>query len=179
VTISHTEFDGVTHYSHSCNNGHYWTIIIGGNGDRITMFGNWLYDVSGRAPKISSSTGSQTVHAVSNYFSSGTGHNFDISSSGRALIEGNVFENCNTPLTSASNGQIYNTPSYTNEAYCSPYLGRNCEMNVLTNSAWSSRLDNGALSAFSSQKQYLVTPNEVTTVAASVKANAGIGKIGN
>lgn len=179
VTISNTEFDGVTPYSHSCNNDHYWTIIIGGTNDRVTMFGNWLHDVSGRAPKIGSSSGTQTVQAVSNYFSSGTGHNFDITSSGRVLLEGNVFENCNTPLTDASNGQIYNTPSYTNEAHCSSYLGRNCEMNILTNSKWGSRLDNGALSAFSSQRQYLVTPNEVSNVASLVRANAGIGKIGN
>lgn len=180
VTISHSEFDGVTPNSHSCNGDHYWGFIIGGNGDRITMFGNWIHDISGRGPKIGSSSGTQTVQAVSNYFSSNSGHSFDISSSGRVLIEGNNFESSPEPLTSGSNGQIYNTPSYTNEAHCSSYLGRNCEMNIRTNSGnWATKLDNGALSAFSSQKQYLVTPTEVTEVPSSVRSKAGIGKIGN
>lgn len=181
MTISNTEFDGVTSYSHSCNNDHYWTIIIGGKGDKITFDSNYLHDVSGRAPKIGSSEGTQLVQAVNNYFKDSTGHNFDISSSGHVLIEGNYFQNAKEPMTSGSNGVVFNTPTTNNEATCSSYLGRNCEVNILSSNSgkWASKTATSVLSEFGANKQYLIVPDEVSNVATTIPGSAGIGKIGN
>ncbi|CAG9990991.1 unnamed protein product [Clonostachys byssicola] len=181
VTISNTEFDGVTPYSHSCNSDHYWTIIVGGTGDKITFDRNYIHDVSGRAPKIGSSSGTQLVQAVNNYFYSGTGHNFDISSSGHVLIESNYFDSCVTPLTSGSNGKIFNTASTSVEGNCASSLGRNCAVNYLSSNTgrMTSLTDSTVLSELGSYKSQLVAPLGYGKVVSTVTANAGIGKIGN
>ncbi|KAF4958977.1 hypothetical protein FSARC_10880 [Fusarium sarcochroum] len=179
VTISNTEFDGRTDYSHSCNNDHYWTIIIGGKGDKITLDKNYLHDLSGRAPKIGSSEGIQVVQAVNNYFNSNTGHNFDISSSGRVLMEGNRFENSKTPITDASKeGKIFNVPDDASRTTCASSLGRNCEQNALTSSgAWPSRKDASVLSELGKYKSNLITPIRYGDVKGTVTSNNGIGRI--
>ncbi|PSN70595.1 pectin lyase-like protein [Corynespora cassiicola Philippines] len=178
VTISNTEFDGRTQYSHSCNGDHYWTIIIAGTGDKITLDRNYLHDVSGRAPKIGSSSGTQVVHAVNNWFASNTGHNFDVSSSGRVLIEGNRFETSNTPITSQSDGSIFNVPDAAAGSSCAGSLGRNCEINALSGSgAWPSRKDTAPLAELGKYKANLVTPIAYGNVKNTVNANYGIGRI--
>lgn len=70
VTISNSELDGVTKWSASCNNEHYWTMLLVGAGDQITFANNWVHDTSGRAPKIGDKA---TVHAVNNYFQTNKG----------------------------------------------------------------------------------------------------------
>ncbi|KAF5001730.1 hypothetical protein FDECE_10863 [Fusarium decemcellulare] len=179
VTISNTEFDGRTDYSHSCNNDHYWAIILGGKGDKITMDRNYLHDLSGRAPKIGSSEGIQVVQAVNNWFNYNTGHNFDISASGRVLIEGNRFENSKTPITDASkDGKIFDVPDDSSRATCSSSLGRNCEINALTSSgAWPSRKDASVLTELGNYKTNLVTPIKIGDVKGTVNSNYGIGRI--
>lgn len=179
ATISNTEFDGRTDFSHSCNNDHYWTIIIGGKGDKITLDKNYLHDLSGRAPKIGSSEGIQTVQAVNNYFNYNTGYNFDISSSGRVLLEGNRFENSKTPITDASKvGKIFNVPDSGSRTTCASSLGRNCEMNAYASSgAVPSRKDTVVLSELGKYKSNLVTPIRYGEVKGHVNGNYGIGRI--
>lgn len=84
-------------------------------------------------------------------------------------------------MTSSSNGFIFNTASTSVEGTCSSYLGRTCEVNILTSSSggWTSKPNTAVLSEFSSYKTYLITPDEVSNIATNVKASAGIGKIGN
>ena len=168
----------MTEFSHSCNGDHYWTIIIGGNGDLITLDRNYLHDVSGRAPKIGSSEGNQVVQAVNNLFSGNEGHNFDISSSGLVLIEGNAFSDAKEPLTSASEeGVIFTVPSGS-EGTCEEYLGRACEANSLSNSGdFADREDTEPLSELSGYGANLVVPIAASEVAATVEGSAGIGKI--
>lgn len=175
VTISNTEFDGRSSYSHSCNGDHYWTIIIGGKADKITLDRNYLHDLSGRSPKIGSSEGTQVVQAVNNWFASNSGHNFDISASGRVLIEGNRWENTVTPLTTASSaGKIWNVP----DSSCTSNLGRNCELNPLTASgAFPSRKDTVVLQEMAKYKANLVTPIRYGDVKGTVNSNYGIGRI--
>ncbi|KAM0438494.1 hypothetical protein ACHAPT_001243 [Fusarium lateritium] len=179
ITISNTEFDGRTDYSHSCNGDHYWTIIIGGKADKITFDRNYLHDVSGRAPKIGSSEGTQVVQAVNNYFNYNTGHNFDITSSGRVLIEGNRFENSKTPITADSKaGKLFTVPDDASRSTCSSSLGRNCETNALTASGdWPSRKDSVVLTELGKYKSNLVTPIRIGDVKGTVNSNYGIGRI--
>ncbi|KAL0932498.1 pectin lyase [Colletotrichum truncatum] len=175
VTISNTEFDGRTANSHSCNSDHYWTIIIGGKADKITLDRNYIHDTSGRAPKIGSSEGTQVVQAVNNWFNYNTGHNFDISSSGRVLMEGNRWENSPIPITTASSaGKIFNQV----DAACNSNLGRACEGNALTASgSFPSRKDTIVLQELGKYKSNLVKPIVIGNVKGTVNSNYGIGRI--
>ncbi|VUC19897.1 unnamed protein product [Clonostachys rosea] len=175
VTISNTEFDGRTSYSHSCNGDHYWTFIFGGKADKITLDRNYWHDLSGRSPKIGSSEGTQIIQAVNNWFSSNTGHNFDISSSGRVLIEGNRWENTETPITTGSSAaKIWSVP----DSSCTSRLGRNCELNALTASGdFPSRKDSAVLDELAKYKTNPVTPIAYGNVKGTVSGNYGIGRI--
>lgn len=66
ITISNTEFDGSTSWSASCNNKHYWTILLNGSKDSVTLFGNYIHHTSGRSPKVAGKA--TIVHAVNNMF---------------------------------------------------------------------------------------------------------------
>ncbi|KAI8211253.1 putative pectin lyase E [Colletotrichum sp. SAR 10_76] len=63
VTISNNEFDGKTTWSAGCNGKHYWTLLLIGAKDYYTFSGNWLHDVSGRAPHMGTTNG-----VTENYF---------------------------------------------------------------------------------------------------------------
>lgn len=71
VTISDNEFDGRTEWSAGCNGKHYWTMLLIGEEDNVTLSGNWFHDVSGRAPHVGTDQDTPTagiMHAVNNYF---------------------------------------------------------------------------------------------------------------
>ncbi|KAJ0339874.1 hypothetical protein COL154_001335 [Colletotrichum chrysophilum] len=178
-TISNTEFDGVTAYSNSCNKNQYWGTMFVADGDKVTLDRNWYHDMSGRAPKISG-TGT-TVQAVNNYFSDNLGHNFDITKGTNVLLEGNVFSNAKTPITtdsSSSGANIFDVPDSGSISTCSSSLGRNCVANSLSGSgAWPSFKSTAALSGLGKSKANLVTPIQASNVKSTVTGKAGIGKI--
>lgn len=145
-----------------------------GVGDQITLANNYIHDVSGRAPKLGSDT-VITMHAVNNYFVDSEGHNFDIDGA-NVLMEGNVFENCKTPILEVI-GNLFNVPTSSSASTCTSYIGRACVQNSVTDSGtFSDYTDSGALSAFSSADDVWEAV-AVAGVAASVLANAGIGKL--
>jgi pectin lyase len=174
VSVTNNEFDGVTSWSASCNGDHYWTMLFLGAADKITLAANHIHDVSGRAPKVGGS-GDITMHAVNNYFSDISGHAFDVSTGGKVLIEGNVFEDVTTPITAASKtagGLIYNAAG----SGCSSYIGRSCQANSVSNSGTFAGY--GTASAMAGLSGYSVySAIAAGGVKASVVANAGIGKI--
>ncbi|KAJ0269844.1 hypothetical protein COL940_012131 [Colletotrichum noveboracense] len=178
-TISNTEFDGVTAYSNSCNKNQYWGTMFVADGDQVTLDRNWYHDMSGRAPKISG-TGT-TVQAVNNYFSDNLGHNFDITKGTNVLLEGNVFSNAKTPITtdsSSSGASNFDVPDSGSISTCSSSLGRNCVANSLSGSgAWPSLKSTAALSALGKSKANLVTPIQASNVKSTVTGKAGIGRI--
>ncbi|KAH6886203.1 pectin lyase fold/virulence factor [Thelonectria olida] len=183
VTISNNEFDGVTSWSAGCNGKHYWTMLFLGLKDYYTFVGNWVHDVSGRAPHMGTDkTNSQIYfHAVNNYFQNIGGHAFDIGTNTFVLIEGNKFDNVDTPLTSGSKtsgAQIYEVVSVADASGCTSKLGYICEWNKLTGSgSFPSLTSSTALSKLSTYKSSLVSHTSVDNVAKSVTANAGIGKL--
>jgi pectin lyase len=63
VTISNTEFDGSTSWSATCDNHHYWTILLDGSNDMITMKGNHIHHTSDQGLKM---VGNTLLHAVNN-----------------------------------------------------------------------------------------------------------------
>ncbi|KAI8166511.1 putative pectin lyase F-1 [Colletotrichum sp. SAR 10_70] len=63
VTISNNEFDGKTTWSAGCNGKHYWALLLIGAKDYYTFAGNYLHDLSGRAPHMGTTNG-----VTENYF---------------------------------------------------------------------------------------------------------------
>ncbi|KAH7362281.1 pectin lyase B [Plectosphaerella cucumerina] len=179
ATLSNNEFDGRTTNTRTCNGDHYWTIMIVGTLDKITFDRNYLHDVSGRAPKIGSTDGVQIVQATNNWYSSNTGHAFDISFAGaKVLLEGNRFENQPQALTSASSvAKVFNVHTEADRTLCASLLGRNCEINALTaTGSWPRRADNSVLQELAKYRGNLVTPLRYGDVKGHVSANYGIGR---
>lgn len=104
------------------------------------------------------------------------GHAFDAYGSATALIEGNVFESVDQPITDqgASIDTIYNVVDDSAASACSSYIGRDCVINSLTSSGdWPSLSSTSAFDALSSVTDYLVTPIDASEVKEYVTSNAG------
>ncbi|KAJ5160268.1 uncharacterized protein N7482_007272 [Penicillium canariense] len=172
VTISNCYIDGLSSYSATCDGYHYWGIYLDGSNDYVTLKGNYIYHASGRSPKVQGDT---LLHAVNNYWYDNTGHAFEIGSGGYVLAEGNVFQNIDTVVESPIDGQLFTSPSTNANTACSSYLGRVCQINGFGSSGTFSQSDTGFFSKFSGQN--IATASAYTSVASSVKANAGQGKL--
>ncbi|KAF4144248.1 Pectate lyase [Phytophthora infestans] len=132
VTISNSDFDGKTKYSSSCDGHHYWGFIITGAKTEVTLVGSAIHGMSGRSPKIGGSKYNViAVHAVNNYFYDNSGHAFDVSQRGYVLAEGNYFDNVKTPNQPDPDGNIF-IPASAGD--CKETIGRDCELNALTDS---------------------------------------------
>jgi pectin lyase len=107
VTISNTEFDRPASWSALCDNHHYWTILLDGSNDMITMKGNYIHHTSGRGPMM---MGNTLLHAVNNEWYAVEGHAFDVRAGSMVVAEGNVFQNVMTPLLE-NEGQSFSSPS--------------------------------------------------------------------
>ncbi|KAL3475042.1 pectin lyase fold/virulence factor [Aspergillus californicus] len=172
VTISNSELDGATDWSASCDGHHYWTVLALGEDDKVTFANNYIYQTSGRAPKIGAPS---FWHVYNNYWSDNSGHAFDVSE-GNALIEGNVFEDVNSAFTDEGAGSIFAVSS-SDESTCSAALGRTCVANLLTDSEYTDVADNAVLSDFPADEEGDITVLPVDEVAAYVLANAGVGNL--
>lgn len=181
-TLSNNEFDGTTTTSATCNGNHYWTMMFIADGDQVTLDRNYFHDVSGRAPKLGADDVTGTFHATNNYFSNMDGHAFDAYDGATAILEGNVFDSVDTPITDqgASVSTIFNVPDSSAASSCSSTIGRACVVNSLTSSGdWPDMSETTALSTFSSLQDYLVTPVAASKVASLVVSNAGPSNLGS
>ncbi|KAE9576408.1 putative pectin lyase E [Colletotrichum fructicola] len=182
VTISNNEFDGKTTWSAGCNGKHYWTLLLIGAKDYYTFAGNYLHDLSGRAPHMGTTNGvtENYFHGVNNFVSAVAGHSFDIDGNTWVLLEGNYFDSVTTPITPASStngGQIYVVNTVDEASRCTSYLGYICEWNRASGSgAITSLTSTTALTKLSAFKSSLIGHIGVADVPAKVKANAGVGK---
>ncbi|KAJ0420960.1 pectin lyase fold/virulence factor [Aspergillus carlsbadensis] len=183
VTISNNEFDGVTEWSAGCNGKHYWTLLLIGEEDWYTFQGNWVHDVSGRAPHLGTDyTDSKILfHGVNNYFQDVGGHAFDVDTNTYVLLEGNYFDGVDTPVTETSlksGALIYDTPTVAAASACTASLGYICEWNRASASGnWPELIEQAVLNEFALVKDSLVSHYGVADVPATVVANAGVGKI--
>ncbi|KAL3487377.1 pectin lyase fold/virulence factor [Aspergillus germanicus] len=183
VTISNNEFDGVTEWSAGCNGKHYWTLLLIGEEDWYTFEGNWVHDVSGRAPHLGTDyTDSKILfHGVNNYFQDIGGHAFDVDTNTYVLLEGNYFDGVDTPITEtslSSGALIYDTPTVDAAGACTASLGYICEWNRLSASgSFPELVEQAVLNEFALVKDSLVDHYGVADVPATVVANAGVGKI--
>lgn len=176
VTISNSELDGETSWSASCNGEHYWTMLLIGENDKITLANNWIHNTSGRSPKVGTTT---TLHAVNNFFDTNGGHNFDVEEGAKILIEGNVFQDCKAPVSAATlklTSGLFNVPTAGDAASCSAALGRDCQINSLSGSGdFGSFTDTAAVEAVGSADAVwkATSADDVT----ALKTSAGVGKL--
>lgn len=99
ITISNCDYDGNTDHSATCDGRHYWTLLFYGQLEYITFFNNYVHSTSGRSPKLGRDADHTSIlHASNNMFHDNSGHCFDASHGGHALVERNVFRDVNTAV---------------------------------------------------------------------------------
>jgi pectin lyase len=164
VSITNNKIDGVSNWSASCNTYHYWAILFLGKSDvsqglhledkyrsftnnwqMITFKGNYMYHISGRAPKVSGNT---LLHVVNNYFYDVFDHAFEIEENGQVLAEGNIFQNVKNPLKPGTKGRLFTVPTAGSAGVCKASLGRVCQMNAFGSSGAFPGDDTGFLGNF-------------------------------
>ncbi|CVK85088.1 probable pectin lyase precursor [Fusarium mangiferae] len=145
VSITNNKIDGVSPWSASCNTYHYWAILFLGKSDLITFKGNYMYHVSGRAPKVSGNT---LLHVVNNYFHDVFDHAFEIEENGQVLAEGNAFQNVKNPLKTGTKGRLFTVPTAGSANSCKAALGRACQINAFGSSGTFPGDDTGFLGSF-------------------------------
>lgn len=120
------------------------------------------------------------VHDSSAAILTNSSHNFDIEEGAQILFEGNVFEDCKAPMTEAAlavTSGLFNTPTSSDASKCSSALGRDCQVNSLSNSGdFGSFTDTAVVDAVGAADS-IWEAMAADEVAAYVKANAGIGKL--
>ena len=182
ITISNNEFDGVTDTSASCNGNHYWTMMFYGEGDQVTLDKNYFHDVAGRAPKLGQDGTSATFQATNNYFQNMKGHAFDAYSGSVAIIEGNVFESVDQPVTDGTVqvSTIFNAADESAASSCESYIGRACAINSVDSASgdFPAMSETSALETWADLTDYLVEPIDAGEVAAHVSSNAGPANLG-
>ncbi|KAF6788445.1 pectin lyase [Colletotrichum musicola] len=108
------------------------------------------------------------------------GHAFDVYSGTSALLEGNVFEKVNQPMTAQAEkvNTLFNAPDAGSLATCSGSIGRACVANSLTGSGKFASMKNAAgLANLAKVKASLVKPIQASNVKKTVTGSAGVGKI--
>ncbi|KLP06987.1 related to bromodomain protein BDF1 [Fusarium fujikuroi] len=181
LTISNSEFDGVTDTSASCNGNHYWTMMFYGEGDQVTLDRNHFHDVAGRAPKLGEPGTNGYFHATNNYFQNMKGHAFDAYQGANAIIEGNVFDGVDTPITkeAASVSTLF-VADESGASACQSALGRACVPNsAISSGDLPSLKGESGLNAVAKNKDNIITPVSASEVTALVLGSVGPANVGS
>ncbi|TGJ79515.1 hypothetical protein E0Z10_g9252 [Xylaria hypoxylon] len=173
VTISNSFIDGRTSWSATCDGYHYWNLYFTGSNDLVTFKGNYILHTSGRAPKVGGNT---LLHAVNNYWYQSSGHDFEVDSGAKVLLEGNVFQNAGLEVdTSSISGLIFTSPTSASNAACSSYLGHTCQLNAYGSTTSYTGTDTSFFQYFSGKN--VASAATASSVQSTVPNTAGYGKI--
>ncbi|CAE6526192.1 unnamed protein product, partial [Rhizoctonia solani] len=150
-----------------------------GSQDTITFARNYLYQTSGRGPRIGgTSPYSQVVHMYNNYFVDITDHAMDADTGAHALLEGNYFNSVVRPSIADRPGIAFAPTSATMTAQCKSSLGRDCVSNTLLGSGeLAGAANTAAISKFTANAAKSADIMDPSKVGAYVQDNAGTGKI--
>jgi pectin lyase len=175
MTISNCEFDGLTSWSASCDQHHYWTLLIIGAADQVTFQNNYIHHTSGRGPEVGGPSGSVVLHAVNNYWANTSGVALGDENNSFILLEGNYFENVSYPRTYDPKGQVF--APLQDSPTCEATLGRSCLANKISGPTKLPLTGNNTniLDLFTHESRLNVTSAD--QVKSYVIANAGIGII--
>jgi uncharacterized repeat protein (TIGR02543 family) len=125
---------------------------------RITLHHNFIESTDGRNPSLRYGA----VHMFNNYFRNITDYGVAVRQGGHALIQNNVYENVNIPIT---------TNKFTGEGYA-------CESgNIFTASGANSITQTGCDFWTTTVLPYSYTLDAASTVTTNVPPNVGVGKI--
>ncbi|TYZ61026.1 hypothetical protein PybrP1_009606 [[Pythium] brassicae (nom. inval.)] len=179
LTISNSEFDGVTPYSATCDNRHYWVFIIEGSATRLNLLNNYIHHTSGRSPKFGGLKGVKTdvvAHAANNYWYANSGFSFEVESDAYVLMEGNYFQDTKLPsLHDATTTGAVLVPTASTQSLCTKYLGRSCQVNAVANSgAIVSNRDKDAAARMKGAAVFKAGPAKKLALSA---ANFGVGDL--
>jgi pectate lyase len=180
VTVSNNEFDGRTEYR--CDGSHYWNFLLTAPTGSMTWVGNWIHDFSGRAPSLG---GNAFYHFVNNLFerTPSNGHAFENGHGPderlNSFIEGNYFKSVNAPVGGVAPFFGLWKQTAATRSQCNNALGRLCSGNIAEPMPQpdAMRQDSAVLAAAKKVKAGLVKPYSASSVEATVKANAGVGRI--
>lgn len=104
-------------------------------------------------------------------------HNFDAEDGATVLLEGNIFNDCKAPLSSETLSHskgIFNVPSSSDASACLSALGRNCEINSITDSGeFGSFTDTAAIDAVGKFESVW----EAVAASDVSSTSAGVGKL--
>ncbi|KAM0264578.1 hypothetical protein ACHAPA_008243 [Fusarium lateritium] len=145
VSITNNKIDGNSNWSANCNSYHYWGILFLGSNDMVTFKGNFMYKVSGRAPKVAGNT---LLHVANNYFYDIFDHAFEVADNAQVLIEGNAFQNVKNPSKAGNKGRTFGIPNAAAANVCKAALGRVCQLNTFGSSGTLVGEDSGFLGNF-------------------------------
>ncbi|KAG0146943.1 hypothetical protein CROQUDRAFT_43651 [Cronartium quercuum f. sp. fusiforme G11] len=134
ITLSNNHFNGVTPWSNKCHNQHYWTLMITGPSDTVTVANNCFDSTSGRSPKVGGSGNPNVaVHFYNNLHTDSRGETFEIAVGGNILAEGNLFKNVKTlykeQARTALGGRSFVPFTDQDAARCQSVIGRPCVTN--------------------------------------------------
>ncbi|KAL4171315.1 hypothetical protein KRP22_009411 [Phytophthora ramorum] len=177
LTISNSDFDGNTEYSASCDGRHYWGFLLYGETTQISLVNNYIHETSGRSPKIGGTADqSVVVHAANNYFYDNSGHAFDVAASAYVLAEGNYFDAVTTPNLDDEGGNFF-VPAAASD--CESSLGRDCELNVLTDSGTLTGYNEDAVTSILGTYEMQVGGYATATASqfSAATANFGVGTL--
>lgn len=191
VTVSWNDFDGTTPYAAFGNGDHYWNMLFESTDQSVTIADNWIHNFAGRAPIImaNGTTGRVNFQIVNNYFQNGCWHALNAYSGVNVLVEGNYYEQVNTPILKNTShvdvGGVFalvnGTPDPAAQQQCEKELGRTCGTNFLASVPNIGGFDQneGVLQAFNSLShvEKLVKPYKASKVPALVQSQAGPGHI--
>lgn len=178
VTFSNNDFDGRTPYSATCNGAHYWAFLFLGANDTLTLQGNWIHDISGRAPHAGGMQGAtNAIHFVNNLFDKMPGHALEpLTKTARLFLEGNYFRGVTTLIEKSNDpGYVFGPSEPVSAALnqqCQSALGRPCKGNIAEGGG-KLPTDQAALNAVSKGgKDALIVPADARSALDAAK-NAG------
>ncbi|MDW6002654.1 RICIN domain-containing protein [Vibrio mangrovi] len=179
MTVSNNYFDGTTDYGHYCNAKHYWTMLLIGENQSITLANNRIRNTSGRAPKIDSGI----VHMVNNYFDG----NYAGGLSGgdtNIIMEGNYYTRSSgfSPIDQVKSGTLFAPLSSTlgqANSSCSNVLGRSCVENYDENGQKKFAISGNVMSAVNSNGSWRSGVRATRPVSTSAVRSFNFGPQGN
>ncbi|EGG04771.1 family 1 polysaccharide lyase [Melampsora larici-populina 98AG31] len=137
ITISNNHFVGKTPWSTDCLGQHYWTVILGGIGDQITLAENCYVSTSGRSPKLGAVANTRVFsHSFNNYHDATLGQAVEVTRGGTLIVEGDVFDRtapADPHQAFTETGGALFAPFTPQEAQaCQGALGRVCVPNLIS-----------------------------------------------
>ncbi|MDP9107789.1 MAG: pectate lyase, partial [Pseudomonadota bacterium] len=193
VTVSWNEFDGVTDYSATCDNKHYWVMLDLGAADTISFVDNFVHDTAGRMPHAGGMNGATVAMQIANnYFRHISGHAADPQTQlVKLLIEGNYYDQVTTPIQIdatkpgyafapvAGNASVGGGVNVDAQPLCDNALHRHCQNNIAAPMPLRSGfpLDTEVLSTLRLTSTALIKPFPADRVPVLVPLLAGPGHI--